>query len=123
MLIQLLNERLQAAGLPVVSVVDNGDGTYRADLATEATAQQQLQAAAIIAAFDPAAEGAAEAQASADRRGIITELTNEIDWLDGVIPQVDTMTAAQVRGLAKRLAQENRQIIRILVFLARWVEL
>lgn len=36
---------------------------------------------------------------------------SEIQWLNDTIPQIDTMTAAQVRDVVKRLAQENlRQI-------------
>lgn len=50
-----------------------------------------------------------------ERRVDFDELANraiaEIEWLNDTIPQIDTMTAAQVRGVVKRLAQENlRQI-------------
>lgn len=42
----------------------------------------------------------------------------EIDYLDTTIPTIDAMTAAQVRSVVKRLALENRQIIKALVRLA-----
>lgn len=45
-------------------------------------------------------------------RDLKTKAANELDYLNTTIPQIDTMTAAQVRDVVKRLAQENRQIIK-----------
>jgi hypothetical protein len=39
-------------------------------------------------------------------------LTNEIDWLDTTIPEIDEMDAAQLQAVIKRLAQENRYMLR-----------
>lgn len=36
----------------------------------------------------------------------------EIAWLEETIPQIDTMTAAEVRAVVKRLARENMETIR-----------
>ena len=58
--IQILGEKLHAANIPIVGVSDNGDGTFRIDFAPEATQPQRDAAAAIVAAFDPVAELAAE---------------------------------------------------------------
>ena len=48
----VLHSRLASAGLPVVLVRKNRDGTYTADLAQDATDEQRAQAAQIVAAFD-----------------------------------------------------------------------
>lgn len=32
---------------------------------------------------------------------------SEVSWLEGTIPTIETMTLEELRGLAKRLAQEN----------------
>lgn len=42
---------------------------------------------------------------------------NELAYLDTTIPQIDTMTSVQVRDVVKRLAQENRQIIKAFRYL------
>ena len=39
-------------------------------------------------------------------------LTDEIDWLDTTIPLIDGMDAAQLQAVIKRLAQENRYMLR-----------
>lgn len=57
MTISVLDARLRDAGIPIHGVTDNGDGTYRVDF-DGATAQQQSDAAAIVAAFDEVAEQA-----------------------------------------------------------------
>lgn len=54
-----------------------------------------------------------------DLTDIIDQGENEIAYLDSTIPNIDTMTAVQVRDVVKRLAQENRQIIKALLYLAR----
>lgn len=46
-------------------------------------------------------------------------LEDEIDFLQATIPDIDTMTAAQVRDTVKRLAQENLRIMRWLRYLNR----
>jgi len=43
----------------------------------------------------------------------------EIDWLDATIPNVDTMTGEEVRGVVKRLAQENLQTIKAWRYILR----
>lgn len=53
-----------------------------------------------------------------DIKGMLATAQAEIDYLDTTIPTVDAMTAAQVRTVVKRLAQENRQIIKALIRLA-----
>lgn len=45
----------------------------------------------------------------------------ELDWLSAIIPAIDDMTALQVRGVVKRLAQQNAQLITSLMFLAKRV--
>lgn len=47
-----------------------------------------------------------------DFRDLKAKAANELDWLDTTIPLIDSMNGAQVRDVVKRLAQENRQIIR-----------
>ena len=55
--IEILDARLRAAGIPIVGVADNGNGgTYRVDFAVGATPAQRGDAAVIVAAFDPVAE-------------------------------------------------------------------
>ena len=46
-------------------------------------------------------------------------LTNEIDWLDTTIPLINGMDAAQLQAVIKRLAQENRYILRAWQYVAR----
>lgn len=55
-ILSVLDQRLTDAGIPIHGVSDNGDGTYRVDFTAAATAQQQSDAAAIVAAFDAEAE-------------------------------------------------------------------
>lgn len=47
------------------------------------------------------------------------DIAEELLYLDTTISAIDTMTAAQVRDVVKRLCQENRVIIRILRLIAR----
>lgn len=58
MTVAILDYQLRAVGIPIEGVADNGDGTYRVDFLPSATPQQQTDAAAIVAAFDPIAEQA-----------------------------------------------------------------
>ena len=46
-------------------------------------------------------------------------LTDEIDWLDTTIPLIDGMDAAQLQTVIKRLAQENRYMLRAWQYVAR----
>lgn len=54
-----------------------------------------------------------------DFADFVDRATSEIAWLEATIPNIDTMTAAEVRAVVKRLAQENVEVIRSLRYLAR----
>jgi hypothetical protein len=56
------------------------------------------------------------------RKQIAVDIPNEIAWLETTIPGVDTMTAAQVRAVVKRLAQENLSILKLLRYVYRRLE-
>lgn len=43
----------------------------------------------------------------------------EIAWLDDTIPQIDSMTIEEVRGVVKRLAQENLRQIKAWLYVLR----
>lgn len=102
---------------------DSIDSTYRlADLTRDG----------ITSPADWLAANGAEAQALIDagyvsdevneRRDFgatIDQINAEIDYLNTTIPAIDTMTAAQVRDVVKRLAQENREILKALRWVAR----
>ena len=62
LVIQILGEQLHEAGIPILGVSDNGDGTFRVDFQAGVTQQQRDAAAAIVAAFDSVAAAAAEAE-------------------------------------------------------------
>lgn len=120
--VQILGEQLHAAGIPIVGVSDNGDGTFRVDFATEATQQQRDDAAAIVAAFDPVAEVAAqeaiEAQEGQDFSDLEADITNELAWIETAITEIDTglgvvdaATLAQLRVIVKGLLQNQRRIL------------
>lgn len=47
------------------------------------------------------------------------QVAAELTWLDTTIAGIDSYTAAQVRDVVKRLAQENRAILRALRFVVR----
>lgn len=51
-------------------------------------------------------------QGRKDFESFAARATTEIGWLEETIPAIDTMTAAQVRDVVKRLAQENLEMIR-----------
>lgn len=78
--------KLQAAGIPVVSVY--GDGRY--DLAPDATDQQRTLAAQIVAAYDQKAE---DAKGAALRQALITQAQSAV----GV--RVDQLSAAQQKAM------------------------
>lgn len=50
--VQVLGDKLHAAGIPIYGVSDNGDGTFRVDYAPEATEAQKTQGEAIAASFE-----------------------------------------------------------------------
>lgn len=56
---------------------------------------------------------------SRDFSATIAQINGELDYLNATIPNIDTMTAAQVRSVVKRLAQENREILKALRWVAR----
>lgn len=119
--LQLLRIKLLAAGIPVIGVSGN-EPPYRVDFTSEVTQQQRESAAAIVAAFDPIAEQAAEDAEHSNRKTVATQLETELAWLDTNIPLIDGMTATQVRSVVKRLAQESRGIIQILVWLEKHLD-
>lgn len=47
------------------------------------------------------------------------QVAAELAWLDSTIAGIDSYTAAQVRDVVKRLAQENRAVLRALRFVVR----
>lgn len=57
-----------------------------------------------------------------DFAGVIGDIQTEIDYLNLTIPLIDTMTAVQVRDVVKRLAQENRGILRALRWVAKRID-
>lgn len=76
--------------------------------------------------LDQAGYDAALAQVQADEsekisgpRAFIAAAQAELDYLDTTIPLIDSMTAVQVRSVVERLARENREIIRALLYVAR----
>lgn len=119
---QILGEQLHAAGIPIVGVSDLGGGEFRVDFAEEATQQQMDDAAAIVAAFDPAAEMAAqeaiEAQEGLDFSGLKADIAGELTWITGAITEIDTglgavdaATLAQLRVIVKGLLQNQRRVL------------
>lgn len=52
-------------------------------------------------------------------QAFIDQAQAELTYLDATIPAIDAMTVAQVRDVVKRLAQENRAIIKALLYLAK----
>jgi NCAIR mutase (PurE)-related protein len=121
MLINILHQRLLDAGIPIVGVSGNGQ-PYRVDYADSATAQQRTQGDAMAAAFNPAAEQAALDAERDTRRGLAGAIQAELDYLEATIPSIDAMTAAQVRAVVKRLAQENLSILKLLRYVYRRME-
>jgi NCAIR mutase (PurE)-related protein len=97
-------------------------GVYRVDYDASATAQQRTQGDAMAADFDPAAEQAALDAERDTRRGLAGAIQAELDYLEATIPGVDAMTAAQVRSVVKRLAQENLSILKLLRYVYRRME-
>lgn len=117
----ILRNRLTAAGIPIVGISGNAP-PFRVDFAPEATQQQRDAAAAIVAAFDPAAELAAlEAAVAAERldlQGLAADIGNELDWITTAIAEIDTglglVDAAQLAGLraiVKGMLQNQRRIL------------
>lgn len=116
--IYLLQLKLVAAGLPVVAVTMGG-----AELTPNATQQQRDQAAAIVAAFDPVAEVAVyEATASAEKTDLsdlLPQINTELNYISTTLAAIDTMTAAQVRDVVKRILLEQRAELRAWRFVIR----
>lgn len=50
---------------------------------------------------------------------LASKVETEITWLNATIPTIDAMTAAQVRDVAKRLAQENQAMFRAWRYILR----
>lgn len=47
------------------------------------------------------------------------QMAAELEWLDTTVSSIDDYAAAQVRDVVKRLAQENRAVLRALRFVVR----
>lgn len=47
-----------------------------------------------------------------DFEDLESQVMAEIQWLSEIIPGIDTMTATEVRDVVKRLAKQNRQMIK-----------
>lgn len=54
---------------------------------------------------------------------IVTMLDDEIDYLDTTIPDIESMTMPQALAVVKRLAQENRQVLRAFKYFANRLEI
>jgi hypothetical protein len=44
--------------------------------------------------------------------GLLGNSHTEVAWLEETIPQIETMTLEELRGVLKRLARENMECIR-----------
>jgi hypothetical protein len=117
MLTDLLHQRLTAAGIPIITVAYNA-GVYRVDYDASATTQQRIQGDAMVAAFDPVAEQATLDAERDTRRELAGAIQAELDYLETTIPGIGGMNTAQVRSTVERLAKENRNIIKLLVYLS-----
>lgn len=118
----LLDTRLREADIPIAGVAEIEPGVFRVDFALEATQQQRDQAAAIVTAFDPAAELAVlEATIEAERTGfagLAADIGNELDWITTAIAEIDTglglvdaATLAQLRAIVEGVLQNQRRIL------------
>lgn len=129
MTISVLDERIRAAGIPIHGVSDNGDGTYRVDFAAGATAQQQSDAAVIVAAFDPVAE---QVILDAEEAGKVAAQTGAKAWylanpnaallfdlsIDGLMAEIDSLDFAALpaatRNKLKLLLKTLSVAVRVL---------
>lgn len=121
-LLTILDARIRAAGIPIVGI----DGNGVIEFAPGTTQPQRDQAAAIVAAFDAVAEEATYLAAMAGERvdlhDLLPKITTELSYITTTLGTIDTMTAAQVRDVVKRLLLEQqaelkawRYVIRSLV--------
>lgn len=60
-------------------------------------------------------------QQRVDFKALADAVDAEIDWLNATIPNIDTMTALEVRAVVKRLAQENREMMKAWRYVLRIV--
>lgn len=65
------------------------------------------------------AELEAEKTERLDLADLGRQVAAELAWLDTTVSSIDDYAAAQVRDVVKRLAQENRAILRALRFVVR----
>jgi hypothetical protein len=63
-----------------------------------------------VAGLDPRPPGYDTGRDKFDDLG--NQAQSEIDYLDATIPNIDTMSQAEIVVVVKRLAQENRQMLR-----------
>ncbi len=105
--VAILDQQLKAAGIPI-SGVSRQSGSFVVHFLPEATQQQQTQAAAIVAAFDPVAELAALESAIAaekmDFSGLSADITAELAWISLIwikpfSPSPKLMKAASMFGI------------------------
>lgn len=118
LIVSFLDKQLRAASIPIDGIAkQNGD--YRIDFRPEATAEQRIQAAAIVAAFDPVGAIARE---------------NEIEQAPGMAynyfaahpaavafvrlsaaeqeAQIELMTLAQLKTVVKHLTVAGSMLIK-----------
>lgn len=108
--VEKLHRELRAAGVPVVSVSE--DGTYMLD--DTATAQNYIDADALVAAHDPTDYELQDAEAS--RAELYETIGAAIADYDLALANWETLDNAQLNDVMKRNTQAMR---RVLIYLRR----
>jgi hypothetical protein len=107
----LLQEQILSLGLP---------GVYGISWSTD---EDTISVVAVIEAHD-ANQLSDHEKEEDDKRltlaDLLTTAQNEIDWLDDTIPLIDTADISQLRIALKRSLQQNRKMIKVLMFLVRF---
>jgi len=94
--------------LPAADIVDLNNQQIRS------LAQMRADADTTIIGSDPG-----EAIIPNEYKAIAKQARNEIDFLETTIPNIDSMTAVQVRDVVKRLAQENLRMLKAILQLGK----
>lgn len=114
--IRWLTRELQAAGVNVTSVELGAPGEAYA-LVAEA---DEAAALAVIEAHDP--ESTPDALERADFNNLGADITTQVDWINGTIPEIDTglglidsaFPNVTQRAIIRGLLQNQRRILLIL---------
>jgi hypothetical protein len=113
--IRWLTRELQVAGVDVTSVELGAPGEAYA-LVAEA---DEAAALAVIEAHDPA--NTPDVAERSDFNDLGADITTQVDWINGTIPEIDTglnavdaATLAQLRAIVRGLLQNQRRILLIL---------